>query len=142
MRWWTALLLGLALAMAGCGGREDIAQGVRDYIGKNLPESYTASPLYALEDREENGACTARITLDMLADGSDLTGFGEDGYMMLAELEAGYLLETALKDPPAPTDFTLVMRFAEEEIRVERRWGKDFGTLSYGEAKMDISFGG
>lgn len=142
MRRWTALLLGLglALAAAGCGRQEDPAPGIRDYIGENLPESYTASPLYALDVREEQGVCTASITLDMLADGSDYTGFGEDDYMMLAELEAGYLLENALKDPPAPTDFVLVMRFGEEEIRVERRWGKDWGTLSYGEAKMDISF--
>ena len=76
----------------------------------------------------------------MAADGSDYTSFGEDDFMMLAELEAGYLLENALKEPPVPTDFLLEMRFGEEPILVERRWEASWGTLTYGDARMDISF--
>lgn len=118
------------------------AQLVREYIRGRLPKSYTASPLFALSVREEGGVCTARITLDMYADGSDYARFGEDDYMMLAELEAGFLLDDRLRNPPAPVSFFLRMCFDGEEIRVERRWGETVGTLTYGGAKMEIDFEG
>jgi len=118
---------------------EDAVRAVREYIDRNLPKGYTGSPLYALEVREDGGVCTAEVILDMSGDGSDYTGLGEDDLMILAELEAGYLLGGPLKEPPAPTDFLLRMRF-EEEILVERRWGRDWGTLTYGAAKMNIDF--
>ena len=139
---WTTFFLGLAalLLAGGAAGPKDHTGEVREYLQQNLPESYTASSLFALEVREEDGVCSARITLDMAADGSDYTSFGEDDFMMLAELEAGYLLENALTEPPVPTDFLLEMRVGEEPILVERRWEASWGTLTYGDARMDISF--
>lgn len=119
---------------------EDPAGAVRAYIEKNLPANYTASGLFALEIREGEGGWAAEVVLDMLADGSNYAAFGEDDYMMLAELEANYLLGAVLKDPPAPVDFLLRMRFEEEEIRVERKWNSALGTLTYGMAKMTIDF--
>ena len=116
------------------------AAAVRAYLEANLPESYTASPLFALKIQEKEKTCSAEILLDMLADGSRYAAFGEDDDMMLAELEADYLLSIVLKDLPAPTDLLLRMRFEKEEIRVERKWGSRLGTLTYGTARMTVSF--
>lgn len=124
------------------GAKErDFCQDIRDYIGRNLPAPYTSSPLYTLVLTREGAAYRAEVSLDMAADGSDFAGFGEDERMIMAEMEAGFLLSSCLPEPPAPVDFLLRMQFEDgEEIQVERLAGQDVGTLAWGAARMGISF--
>ncbi len=117
------------------------ASPLRSYFDENLPKSYTQSKKYAVHIQEEAGKAAARITLDMLADGSDYKGFGEEDYWNLAEMESGYLLTGCVAEPPVPTDFTLELVFGGgRTVTVTKKAGVNTGTLSCGGKSREISF--
>ena len=117
------------------------ADPLRAFIDSKLPKNYVSSGKYAVEIQELAGASSAHITLDMLADGSDYSGFGDADYRQLAEMESGYLLTGCLADPPAPVSFVLDLVFGGgRTIRVEKLAGENFGLLTDGEESREISF--
>lgn len=117
------------------------ASPLRSYIDGNLPKNYTQSKKYAVSILESGQRAVAKITLDMLADGSDYKGFGEEDYLNLAEMESGYLLTGCIAEPPAPTDFTLELVFGGgRTITVSKKAGEDSGTLTAGGQSREITF--
>lgn len=115
--------------------------GIREYLDANLPKNYVQSKKYAVSIQESAGRASARITLDMLADGSDYSGFGEADYCQLSEMESGYLLTDCIADPPVPTDFTLELVFGGGRcVTVTKRAGENSGTLTAGGQSREISF--
>ncbi len=117
------------------------ASPLQRYIDENLPENYTQSRKYAVSLLESGRRAAAKITLDMLADGSDYTDFGDADYAQLAELESSYLLTGCLSKPPVPTDFTLDLVFsAGRVITVEKQAGQDIGFLTAQGLRKQITF--
>ncbi len=114
---------------------------LKSYLDAKLPKNYVQSKKYAVSIQETAGRSAARITLDMLADGSDYKGFGEEDYLNLAEMESGYLLTGCIAEPPAPTDFMLELVFdGGRTITVTKRAGESSGTLTAGGKSREISF--
>lgn len=114
---------------------------LRSYIDKSLPKNYTRSRKYAVMVQEAEGKASAKIVLDMLADGSDYKDFGEADYAQLAEMESSYLLTGCLAEPPVPTDFTLELVFSGGRTAVvTKRAGEPCGTLSCGGQSREICF--
>ena len=128
------------------GGKDNAAPAggagsLRSYLDGNLPKNYTQSKKYAVSIQEEAGKAAASITLDMLAYGSDYSGFGEGDYWNLAEMESGYLLTGCIAEPPVPTDFTLEMVFGGgQTVTVTKKAGEDCGLLSCGGKSKEICF--
>ncbi len=128
------------------GGKAAASSGapsspLRSYLDGNLPKNYTQSKKYAVNIIESEKRTAAAITLDMLADGSDYSGFGEGDYGSLAEMESGYLLTGCIAEPPVPTDFTLEMVFGGgRTVTVTKKAGEAYGTLVCGGQSREISF--
>lgn len=119
------------------GGGASSSGPLREFIDGALPKNYTQSPKYAVSIQ----GSAARITLDMLADGSDYQGFGDADYTQLAEFESSYLLTGCLASPPEPVDFTLEMVFGGgRSATVERKAGADTGFLTWKGERREISF--
>lgn len=117
------------------------AGGLREYIDGNLPKNYVQSKKYKVEIQEAGGRSAARVTLDMLADGSDYSGFGDADYAQLAEMESGYLLTGCLDSPPVAADFTLELVFGGGRVvTVEKRAGESGGILTDRGQRREISF--
>ncbi len=93
---------------------------LRRYIGEKLPKSYVTSPKYDVDIRKEGGKLTAYVSLDMTADGSDYSSFTLQDYLDLSELEAGYILEKCLTDPPVPAEFFVELIFDERGMALLR----------------------
>ena len=111
------------------------------YLGKNLPQSYVQSKKYAVSIQETGGVYDAKITLDMLADGSDYNGYGDDNYRELAELEGGYILTECIANPPVTTNFTLELVFSGGRvITVEKRAGQTVGFLTAQGLRQQTAF--
>lgn len=136
------LLTGLFL-LGGCsGGGEDKSTEVKDYINGALPEPYTKSQMYQAEVTQDGDLYTADVILDMAADGSDFTGYTDEDYTILGELEANYLLTSCLTGSPADTTYILHLRFGEDtEVVVERPAGQETGTLTYQGDSSPVTFG-
>lgn len=134
--------MGLFSKLFGGGQNGGAPAGtLKSYLDARLPKNYVQSKKYAVSIQETAGRSAARITLDMLADGSDYKGFGEEDYLNLAEMESGYLLTGCIAEPPAPTDFTLELVFdGGRTITVTKRAGEGSGTLTAGGKSREISF--
>lgn len=118
------------------GGRKT-GGSLRDFIDGALPQNYVRSGKYAVDIQ----GSAVRITLDMLADGSDYSGFSEEDYRNVAELEGGYLLGGCLSKPPVPADFTLEMEFGGgRHATVEKKNGASVGFLTYQGQRQQITF--
>ena len=114
---------------------------LRGFIDGSLPKYYTQSSKYAVNILESANRAVVKITLDMTADGSDYSDFGEGDYRNLAELEGGHLLTGCLAEPPVPTDFTLELVFpGGRSAVVERKAGADVGFLTYQGQRQQITF--
>jgi hypothetical protein len=114
---------------------EEIGE-LRRYIDESLHKNYVNSLQYAVVITEREDDYSARITLDMLADGTDYSNFRTEDYLWLSELESGYILDNT---PPVPTSFTVELRFGEENtVVVEKPAGKQSGTLTYHGQKTSI----
>lgn len=136
------LLTGLFL-LGGCsGGGEDKSTEVKDYINGALPERYTQSQMYQTEIKQDGDVYTADVVLDMAADGSDFTGYTDEDYTVLGELEANYLLTACLAESPADTTYVLHLQFGEDaEVVVEKPAGQETGTLTYQGESSPVTFG-
>ena len=100
---------------------DENGRALRDYFREKLPKNYVNSPKYAVSITQNGGDYTARITLDMLSDGSDYSGFGPDDYAGLADMESGYVFDNFLADPPVPVFVTLDLVFGKNrKITVEK----------------------
>jgi hypothetical protein len=107
---------------------EEIGE-LRRYIDESLHKNYVNSLQYAVVITEREEDYSARITLDMLTDGSDYSNFKAEDYLWLSELESGYILDNT---PPVPTSFTVELRFDDENtVVVEKPAGKQNGTVTY-----------
>jgi hypothetical protein len=114
---------------------------LRRYINENLRQEYVRSKKYALKITEKAGVFSARITLDMQADGSDYSNFGTDDFRQLSFLETGYIFDNCLKNPPVPTEFILELVFGKNNVAiVQRSLNQEYGTLTYLGQSNDINF--
>ena len=117
------------------------ADRLRSWLDANLPANYVKSKQYVVSIQEAGGAYNAKITLDMLADGSDYSDFGDQNYRELAELESNYLLTGCMANPPAAVNFTLELVFGGGRvITVEKRAGQDIGFLTANGQREQIAF--
>lgn len=87
------------------------AQALRHFIDEKLPKSYVNSKKYAVSITQKESGYTAKITLDMCADGSDYSTFGPDDYMGLASMESSYLFDTFLIGAPVSVSILFEMIF-------------------------------
>lgn len=136
------ILMIMAVCLAvGCGNQaKEQTDELKAYIEEGLPQDYLASDMYAIEIAEGQNEYTARLTLDMRADGSEYLDYTDEDYRMLSEMEAAYLLISCIAEPPVPTSFTLDMVFGEGvTITVEKLVGSDSGTLTYNGEKTEIT---
>ena len=100
---------------------DENGRALRDYFKEKLPKNYVNSPKYAVSITKNGADYAARITLDMLSDGSDYSGFGPDDFAGLADMESGYVFDTFLSDPPVPVSVTLDLVFPKNRrITVEK----------------------
>lgn len=100
---------------------DENGRALRDYFKEKLPKNYVNSPKYAVSITKNEADYAARITLDMLSDGSDYSGFGRDDYAGLADMESGYVFDNFLTDPPVPVSITLDFVFSKSNtITVEK----------------------
>lgn len=129
------------------GGKDSGAAGgspagkLRSYLDANLPKSYVQSKKYAVSIQEADGAYDVKITLDMLVDGSDYSGYGDANYQELAELESGYVLTECIGNPPAAANVTLELVFGGGRvITVEKQAGQAVGFLTAQGQRQQITF--
>lgn len=118
----------------------DGAGQLQRYLEKNLPESYVKSKKYAVDITEHGGTYTARIALDMLADGSDYSNFGLEDYFTFPELEGGYVLGLISKPPVPVSGYTLEMLFSGENVVLETDSGLGSGTITYRGERREVTF--
>jgi hypothetical protein len=122
------------------GTAEDRSAQLRSYIDEKLPHYYVVSPKYERTITRRGRTYSARLVLDMEANGAD-TGLRARNISELSELEAYYLFSSCIDAPPVPTNFTLVMDFGAQNVStVERGAGKSSGTLTYQGNRTTITF--
>jgi len=99
---------------------DENAQALKRFFKEKLPPNYTSSPKYAVSVTSGDRGYAAAVTLDMNSDGSDYTGFGQDDYAGLADMESDYVFDM-LTDPPVTVNVTFVMDFGgKNRITVEK----------------------
>ena len=107
--------MGLFSSLFGGGAKkEDIndenVQALKQFFKEKLPASYVKSPKYAVSITKTSWGYAARLTLDMLADGSDYSGFSKNDFAGLSDLESDYVFDQ-LTSPPVSVMVTLDMDF-------------------------------
>ena len=118
--------MGFLSSLFGGGARkvEEVndanAQALKQFFKEKLPANYVNSPKYAISVTPGAPDYQARITLDMGSDGSDYTGFSQEDFANLAELESSYVFDEFIKDPPVTVTVIFDMDFGKQKIPVNR----------------------
>lgn len=96
------------------------AQALRQFFDEKLPKNYVNSSKYAVSVTHSDRGYAASVTLDMLSDGSDYNGFGQDDFARLSDMEADYVFGM-LSDPPVSVAVTFQMDFGgKNKIAVDK----------------------
>lgn len=139
MKNFFAGLFGKKEPQTAAPGGDAVGQ-LRCYLDANLPKSYVTSKKYSVSITEQSGTYAVRITLDMLADGSDYSNFGPEDYFTFPELEGGYVLGLISKPPLPISSYTLEMLFHSDTVVVEAGAGLDAGTITYRGESRKVTF--